>query len=220
MTADIFPHRWDISSQEAIALQQRLAGLVDTGHRLETGQVTSVAGVDVSVRDDFSRAAIVVMRFPSFEVIETATHSMLTPFPYVPGLLSFREAPAILAAHEKLRTYPDFYIFDGMGIMHPRRLGIASHLGLWLDAPTLGCGKTYLLGDYEQPGLGRGSASPVTDHGEKLGVALRTKDGVKPVFISPGHRLDIDSAAALALACCTRYRLPEPIRAAHQLAAN
>jgi deoxyribonuclease V len=212
------PHPWDLEPAEAILLQRRLAALVDRQTPLDLDAVQWVAGVDVSVKDNISRAAIVVMTFPGLLQVEFATARMPTPMPYVPGLLSFREGPAILAAHAKLTHRPDVYIFDGMGIIHPRRLGIASHMGLWLDAPSVGCGKSHFIGEYDLPGVEKGAYTPLYDKGEQLGVVLRTRANVKPVYVSPGHRATIDTARELVMRCTTRYRLPEPIRAAHKVA--
>lgn len=211
-------HDWNLTPRAAVALQQRLAAQVVTGPPLALERVRLVAGVDVSVKNDVSRAAVVVVTFPGLVPVETVTVAQPTPFPYIPGLLSFREGPVLEAAFAQLQTEPDAFLFDGMGIMHPRRLGIASHLGLWLGRPTVGCGKTHLVGAYEPPPAARGARSAVYYHGEQVGVVLRTRAGVKPLYISPGHCIDLDSAVALVLACTPRYRLPEPIRLAHRAA--
>lgn len=213
-------HDWDVSPQEAIAIQNRLAGQVIHDQPLDIDSVTLVAGVDVSVKDNVSQAAVVVLRFPELEVIETVLEAQPTPFPYIPGLLSFREGPALEVAFQKLQNAPDVFIFDGMGRIHPRRMGIASHMGLWLDRPTVGCGKTHFIGDYAEPPAEKGSYSDLTDRGEHLGVVLRTRTNVKPVYISPGHRMDIASSVALVVACTPKYRLPEPIRQAHNAAGQ
>lgn len=216
----MFPHPWNISPAEAIALQRRLAPLVDARTPLDLEAVHLVAGVDVSVKNEISRAAIAVLRFPSLELVEAVTAEMPTSFPYIPGLLSFREGAVILAAHHKLRCVPDVYLFDGMGIMHPRRLGIAAHMGLWLEKPTIGCGKTYLIGQYDDPTPQAGSYATVWDKGEALGIVLRTRANVKPIYLSVGHRATIETARTFTLRCVTRYRLPEPIRAAHRIAGG
>jgi len=163
---------------------------------------------------------VVVATFPDFEPVETVLAEAPTPFPYIPGLLSFREGPVLVQAFAKLRAKPDVFLFDGMGIAHPRRCGIASHLGLWLGRPTIGCGKTLLTGKYGDLAEEKGACAPLVDKGETIGVALRTRTGRKPMFISPGHLADIASAAALVLACAPRYRLPEPIRLAHRAAGT
>jgi deoxyribonuclease V len=167
-----------------------------------------------------SYAAVVVLSFPDMQIIEVQRAAALTPFPYITGLLSFREAPVLLNAFAALHHEPDVLIFDGMGRAHPRRLGIAAHLGVWLDKPSIGCGKTHLLGTYAPLGEAAGSASLLIDRGEVIGTVLRTRTGVKPVFISVGHRADLNSAVDLVLRCTTRYRLPEPIRAAHHAAGQ
>ncbi len=213
-------HQWDLTPQAAIALQNELAAQVIHDTPIDLAAVELIAGVDVSVRDYVSRAAVVVMRFPSLEIIETVTASQPTPFPYIPGLLSFREGPVLLQAFAQLQHTPDVYMFDGMGRIHPRRLGIAAHIGLWLDAPTIGCGKTHLVGNYDPPGSEAGEYSLLTHKGEQLGVVLRTRRNVKPVYISPGHLCDIESARLLTIACTTKYRLPQPIRAAHNAAGT
>jgi deoxyribonuclease V len=211
-------HNWSMTPAEAIALQQALSGQIIHDRPLDLSAVQTVAGVDVSVQNNLSQAAVVVLSFPDLEVLETVTAVMPTPFPYVPGLLSFREGPVLVEAFCKLRREPDVFIFDGMGRAHPRRIGVASHMGLWLQKPTIGCGKTHLVGSFAPPAPERGSDSPLVDRDEVIGVALRTKDRVKPVYISPGHLIDLESAVALTLQCTTRYRLPEPIRAAHAAA--
>jgi deoxyribonuclease V len=214
------PHPWYLAPAEAMALQKCLAPLVDRGTPLDLPAIKWIAGVDVSVKQEISRASVVVLSFPALEIVETVTAQMPTPFPYIPGLLSFREGQVILAAYEKLKQQPDAIIFDGMGIMHPRRLGIASHMGLWLDIPTVGCGKTYLLGTYTEPSPEKGAWQPLFHEGEILGAVLRTRDNVKPVYISVGHRATLETARELVMRCVTRYRLPEPIRAAHHAAGD
>jgi deoxyribonuclease V len=214
------PHPWNLTPKAAVALQRQLADLVDTSTPIDIDTLHLVAGVDVSVKNDMSRAAIVVLSFPDLSLVEAVTASIPTPFPYIPGLLSFREGAVILEAHKKLQSRPGAYIFDGQGIAHPRRIGIASHIGLWLDAPTVGCGKTWLCGDYGEVAAEKGAYSPLVYHGEEIGVVLRTRASVKPVYISPGHRATLETARELALRCSTRYRLPEPIRAAHNTAGN
>src|SRR5690606_18301633 len=186
-----------------------LAERVDTSTRIDFEHLQLVAGVDVSVKQNISRAAIVVLRFPSMEIVESVTAQMPTPFPYITGLLSFREGAVILEAHQKLSLKPDAYIFDGMGIAHPRRLGIAAHIGLWLDRPTVGCGKTHLIGYHKDLGLERGSRELLIQHtngrDEVIGHILRTRDGIKPVYVSPGHHATIDTASELVMRCVTRY---------------
>jgi deoxyribonuclease V len=212
-------HDWDVTPQEAIEIQLKLADqLIDQPLLLEN--IHTVAGVDVSVKDNISTAAVVVMSFPALEILEIQTAAIPTPFPYIPGLLTFREGPALEIAFGKLATTPDVFIFDGMGRIHPRRIGIAAHLGLWLDRPTIGCGKTHFIGDYVMPADEKGSYSALSNRFEIIGAVLRTRSGVKPVYVSPGHRCDIDSSIEIVLHCTTHYRLPEPIRAAHKSAGR
>lgn len=216
------PHRhdWNLTPEQAVALQKQMAAEVISDQPLNLSAIRLVAGVDVSVRENVSQAAVVVLRYPDLTVIETVLAHAPTPFPYIPGLLSFREGPVLEDAFRQLQHEPDVFIFDGMGIMHPRWLGIASHMGLWLDRPTIGCGKTRLVGRYEEPEPERGSQSPLLYYGQQLGVVLRTRDRVKPVFISPGHHADLQTSIDLILVCTPRYRLPEPIRAAHKAAGK
>jgi deoxyribonuclease V len=214
------PHRWDLTPTEAVILQKELAAQVDAGSPITISALTLVAGVDVSVKNNVSRAAIVVMTFPALEPVEAVTAQMPTPFPSISGLLSFREGAVILAARQKLKSAPDAFLFDGMGIMHPRRIGIASHIGLWFDAPTVGVGKTKLLGEFDEPGAQKGDFSPLLHKGDYLGDVLRTRAKVKPVFVSVGHKATTASARELVLQCVTRYRLPAPIRAAHNTAGE
>jgi len=218
-------HEWNLSPAEAIALQQRLAGQLIYDRPLDVDAVTLVGGVDVSVRrsddgQEWSHAAVVILRLPEFQIVETVTARLKTPFPYIPGLLTFREGEALLAAFDQLQHIPDVFIFDGMGRAHPRRMGIAAHMGLWLQVPTIGCGKSHLVGAYEEPPQERGAHSLMTHRGEVIGAALRTRPKTKPVYISPGHLIDLDSSLKLVMRCSTRYRLPEPIRAAHHAAGQ
>lgn len=218
-------HDWNITPDAAIRLQKELAARLISDRPLDLDAIRLVAGVDVSVKPDAagvpqSQAAIAVLTFPDLTVVETALAHMPTPFPYIPGLLSFREGPVLEAAFAGLQSEPDVFIFDGMGRAHPRRIGIAAHMGLWLNRPTIGCGKTLLVGHHTEPPIERGGYANLVDRGELIGVALRTRDKVKPVYISPGHLCDLPSAIALTLRCVTRYRLPEPIRAAHHAAGE
>ena len=210
-------HPWDLSPPEAIALQNTLRSQV----RLQTPprRLRTVAGADISFNKDEETiyAGIVVLSLPDLATVEQVGVVTATKFPYVPGLLSFREAPAVLEAWEKLQNPPDAMMFDGQGIAHPRRLGIASHVGLWLDVPTWGCAKSVLCGRYDEPAPERGARTPLVDRGEVVGAALRTKDHVQPIFVSPGHWMDLETAVALTLRCDGGYRQPEPTRRAHLL---
>ena len=213
-------HSWDLTPAEAIALQQELRTEVVSDRPIDLDGIGLVAGVDVSVKNEQSQAAIVVVTYPGFLPVETVLARRPTPFPYVPGLLSFREGPVLEEAFGKLKAEPDVFLFDGMGIAHPRRIGIASHMGLWLGRPTIGCGKTLLCGRYRDLAEDKGAAAPLVDRKETIGVALRTRAGKNPMFISPGHLADIPSAAELVLRCSPKYRLPEPIRLAHNAAGQ
>jgi deoxyribonuclease V len=210
-------HRWDVSLEEAIEIQNHLRSQLDL--QSEPKRIETVAGIDVSYDkgSDWLFAAIVVMRLSDLQVLSAASATATVPFPYIPGLLSFRECPAVLQAWEKLTLIPDCIMCDGQGIAHPRRLGIASHLGLWLDMPSIGCAKSLLVGSYREPGPQRGSTEPLLHRKEQVGVILRTKDRVSPVFVSQGHKITLMKAIEVVLACCTKYRLPEPTRQAHLL---
>lgn len=213
-------HDWNVSPQEAIALQKTLASEVISNKPIDIASVKLVAGVDVSVKENVSQAAVVILRYPELEVIETILTKRPTPFPYIPGLLSYREGPVLEEAFQKLQNEPDVFIFDGMGIMHPRRIGIASHMGVWLQKPTIGCGKTYFLGTYDEPAQERGAWSLVHHKGDVIGAVLRTRDKVKPVYISPGNLADLPTSLDLVIRCTPKYRLPEPIRQAHNAAGK
>lgn len=213
-------HPWDLAPREAMALQSRLATEIDC--RDDFGPVTRVAGVDVGFEDNgaVTRAAVAVLAYPSLQLVTSAIARLPTRFPYVPGLLSFREVPAVLAAMEQLDVAPDLLLCDGQGIAHPRRLGIASHLGLLLDIPSIGVAKTRLIGQHGEVPNERGAWVPLRDGGETIGAVLRTRQGVKPLYVSPGHRIGLESAIAWVMACLTRYRLPETTRWAHRLASE
>jgi deoxyribonuclease V len=213
-------HSWNLSPTEAIALQQELRTRLILNDQL--GIVRRVAGVDVGFEGGgtLTRAAVAVLRYPELEVLETAIARRPTEFPYIPGLLSFRELPAVLDALEQLREPPDLLLCDGQGIAHPRRLGIASHLGLLVDIPSIGVAKTRLCGMHDPPPDRRGSWVPLRVKNEIIGAVLRTRSGVKPLYISPGHRISLETALAYVMACCTRYRLPETTRHAHRLASG
>jgi len=210
-------HDWDVSPREAVELQKSLRERVVLAP--PTRPIETIAGTDISFNKYSTTlyAGIVVLRLPSLEVIEEVGVVSETRFPYVPGLLSFRETPPVLEAWAKLKTEPDAVMFDGQGLAHPRRVGIACHVGLLIERPTLGCAKSVLVGKYEEPPAERGSWSPLVDKGETVGAALRTKDRVQPIFVSPGHLIDLKSAIDLTLACDGGYRQPEPTRLAHHL---
>jgi deoxyribonuclease V len=208
-------HPWDLSVTEAVALQQRLREQI----RLEPLQkeIRYVAGADISFNKDSDTvyAGIVVLELPSLTEAARSLVVAETKFPYVPGLLSFREIPALLLAWEKLTLKPDVLIVDGHGIAHPRRLGIASHMGLLIGTPTVGCGKSRLTGRFDEPGNEPGDTSPLWDRREQIGTVVRTKRNVQPVFVSPGHAITFAESVQLVLRCVTKYRLPETTRLAH-----
>lgn len=209
-------HTWEITPKEAVTLQGRLAGQVRFSPIRR--KVRLVAGLDCAISGDRKRigAVIVVLTFPELEVIEKVHAAGPANFPYVPGLLSFREAPVCLKAAEKLKNRPDVFLVDGQGFAHPRRMGLASHLGLFFDTPTIGCAKSRLCGDSVEPAGVKGSYTPLLHNEETIGAVLRTRTGVKPLFVSVGHKCTLKSAVELTLACCRQYRLPEPTRLAHQ----
>jgi deoxyribonuclease V len=209
-------HSWKMAPKEAAALQERLAERVRAVPIRKT--IRRIAGLDCAFSKDHRRigAVIVVLSFPDLEIAETVQAADEVRFPYVPGLLSFREAPVCLKAAEKLKCRPDVFLVDGQGYAHPRRLGLASHLGLFLDRPTIGCAKSRLIGTYKEPAPQKSSMTPLYDETEIIGAVLRTRTNVKPLFVSVGHLCTVDEAIEITLQCTTRYRLPEPTRLAHQ----
>ncbi len=214
------PHPWNVTPAEAVALQQRLrAKVID---RDVLGEVAFVAGVDVGfeARGRITRAAVAVLSFPDLVLREQAIARRPTEFPYVPGLLSFREVPAALDALAALRRLPDLILCDGQGLAHPRRFGIACHLGVLTGLPTIGVAKSRLVGTHAALGEEKGAAVPLFDRGEQVGVVLRTRHAVRPVYVSVGHRVGLATALAYVLRCVTRYRLPETTRLAHKLASG
>jgi len=211
-------HGWEVTPQEAVRIQQDLrARLIARDD--DPAEFRTIAAMDVSYdkRSPWLFAGIVVMRLPGFQVVETAGVRARATFPYVPGLLSFRESPAGLEAWEKLRNRPDCLICDGHGTAHPRRFGFACHFGLLVDLPTIGFAKSVLVGRFDPPGVARGSATDLTDAGEVIGSAIRTREGAEPVFVSVGHRISLGRAVATILASTAGYRIPEPARRAHAL---
>jgi deoxyribonuclease V len=213
-------HTWDLTAAKAIQLQGDLARQINL--KPLGPKPRFVAGLDCSLdkRKGEIYAAAVVFSFPELELIETAWAQLPLHFPYVPGLLSFREAPVCLEAAAKLKTTPNLWLIDGQGIAHPRRLGLASHLGLFLSTPTIGCAKSRLTGTYDEPKPEKGSFEWLYARDEKIGAVVRTRTNVKPLFISPGHMCSFDDAIEYTLACTTQYRLPEPTRCAHQTVAK
>jgi deoxyribonuclease V len=210
-------HKWDVSPDEAVAIQLSLAGKVSLVPQV--GDVKVIAGIDMSAKD-VARAAVVLLSYPELEVLEIARAEKPLVFPYVPGLLSFREGPAILAAFEKLTRWPDLAFFDGQGIAHPRKIGIASHMGVLLDLPTIGVAKSPLAVRGTEPGPEPGSWTEWKNRrGETLAAALRTKARSNPLYISPGHKVDLSTSIEYVQATLRGYRLPEPTRQAHNAAA-
>jgi len=213
-------HDWDVSTQQAREIQQRLRGRVQL--RPLPSDIRLVAGADLafSRRRNLAFAAVVVLHLPELEPVEQVGLHMPCHFPYVPGLLTFREGPAVAEAFRRIRHRPDVVMFDGHGYAHPRRVGLASHMGLWLGIPTVGCAKSRLVGQHETPGTRKGEQTPLTDDGEQIGVVLRSRTDVRPVFVSPGHMADFETSTDLVLRCCSRYRLPEPTRLADHAVAE
>jgi deoxyribonuclease V len=215
-----FTHPWNLEPAMAMALQREWSARLILADRL--GPVQRVAGMDVGFEDGgaVTRAAVAVLGYPGLELLETAIARRPTTFPYVPGLLSFRELPAVLDALERLREPPDLLLCDGQGIAHPRRFGLASHLGLLVDLPSIGVAKTRLHGHHGAAPEARGAWTPLRADGEVIGAVLRTRIGVKPLYVSPGHRVSLETAVAYVMGCCTRFRLPETTRHAHRLASG
>jgi deoxyribonuclease V len=212
------PHPWKVSAAEAKEIQLSLRDRVCL--EPDFGEVRTVAGVDVGMEGDMARAAVVVLTYPSMTPLEQSLADVPAPMPYVPGLLSFREAPAILAACEALRVEPDLFVFDGQGIAHPRRFGIASHVGVILHKPSIGCAKSRLWGTHHAVAPEEGSYVHLYDGDEIVGAVLRTRDHVSPVYVSVGHRIDLETAIQFVLGCCKGYRLPETTRHAHKVAGG
>ncbi|MBN1974131.1 MAG: deoxyribonuclease V [Sedimentisphaerales bacterium] len=209
-------HNWDLTYSQAVSLQRELAGMVQ--HQKIKTKPKTIAGLDCAFSKDGRKiiAVAVVLRFCDFELIETTNAIQNVTFPYIPGLLSFREAPVCIAAAEKLKITPDVFMIDGQGIAHPRRLGLAAHLGLFFDMPTFGCAKSRLTGQFEEPAQEKGAYTPLIDKNEIIGSIVRTRTKVKSVFVSVGNKCILDNAIEITLACATKYRIPEPTRMAHQ----
>ncbi|GCF11912.1 endonuclease V [Dictyobacter arantiisoli] len=215
-------HKWELEISEAIALQHELAQQVILEDHV--GEVHYVAGVDMAINEEHeaARAAVVLMSYPDLEIVERHIYEEPIRMPYVPGLLSFREAPSVLGAVDQLRQRPDLIMVDGQGIAHPRRVGIATHLGLWLNIPTIGCAKSLLTGHYDKEKLGEeaGSWVPLISRKETIGAVVRTRTRVNPMFISPGHLISLETSIRYVLACGGGYRLPEPTRQADKLSKD
>ena len=206
--------RWNLAPREAMRAQEKLRARVVEEDRF--GRIRFVAGADVAFdpATAVAFAGVIVYRFPELEEVERRMARRKLRFPYVPGLLSFRESPVLLAAFERLKTEPDLVLIDGHGRAHPRRFGIACHLGVIFDRPTIGCAKSLLVGQHQEPGARAGAMSPLLLEGERVGVVLRTRDQVKPIFVTVGHRVSLDSATKLVQQCLDGYRIPKPTREA------
>ena len=211
-------HSWDVTSEEARQLQNELRTQVIQTDQF--GTINTVAGVDIGLKKDTAIASVIVLSFPELQVVDSVVTQCPVRFPYIPGLLSFREIPPLLTAFDQLQTIPDLVMVDGQGIAHPRRFGLASHLGLILDKPTIGCAKSRLWGRYEEPDAEQGAYTYLTDKEAVIGAAVRTRANVRVVYVSIGHRISLDSARTWTLACCRGYRLPETTRYAHNAASG
>lgn len=214
-------HPWTLDPEEAVRVQERLRQKLTLTWEHPT--IHTIGGVDVGLKDDHARAAITVFSFPDLEPLEGVTAAAPLNFPYIPGLLAFREGPAVLAAREKLTRQPDLLMFDGQGIAHPRGIGIAAMMGLWLERPTIGVAKSRLYGRYTEPGPNPGDRADLFDPHQPdrvIGAVLRTRTNSRPLFVSPGHRIDVERSVEFVLGCGRGYRLPEPTRWAHLLAGG
>ncbi len=213
-------HDWQVSIPQAFDIQRELAARVS--RISEIGEPRYIAGADISAgrAQGMATGAVVIMDYPDLKLVEVKTVNEKLAFPYIPGLLSFRESPLVLAACERLTVTPDLILVDGQGLAHPRRLGLASHLGLLLDTPTIGCAKSRPCGHHGEPGSEPGSSAELMDNDEVIGAVLRTKEGTSPLYISIGHKVDLEAAIHWALACCRGYRIPEPLRFAHLAAGG
>lgn len=214
-------HTWDVDYEEAVSIQKTLKKKLILHDGIKVGPLHVIAGADISYgrNSDLFFAAVVLLSYPDMQPIEEVHAIGKVSFPYVPGLLSFREGPVLLKAFENMRWTPDLVMFDGQGIAHPRGVGLAAHLGLFLDIPTIGCAKSRLCGEYREPGHLPGDHEELLHKGQVIGYVLRTKARVRPVFVSPGHRISLERSREVTMKCCRGYRLPEPIRQAH-LAVN
>jgi deoxyribonuclease V len=215
-----FSHRWDIPVKEAKALQEQLAERVIMETTFDPAAMETVAGVDVGFGGGLARAAVIVLSLPDLAPVDCARCEEAVAFPYVPGFLAFREGPPVLGALSKLTVWPDVFVFDAHGLAHPRRMGLASHMGAILDQPTIGCAKSPLIGRYSEPGDSVGDWTPLRDQDETIGAVVRSRSGVKPVYVSIGHRVDLPTSVGIVLRCTKGYRLPETTRFAHKLAGG
>jgi deoxyribonuclease V len=211
-------HPWNVTPQQAMEIQRRLRAQVITETTFD--QPKTVAGIDCGYRDGKARAAVVIVDYASLQPIDQAIAEMPVPFPYIPGLLSFRETPAVLEALGKLTVEPDVLILDGHGYAHPRRLGLACHVGVITDVPAIGCAKSRLIGEHGELPAEAPNWVPLHHEGEVIGAVVRSRTNVSPIFVSIGHKVDLATAIEVVLHCCTRYRLPETTRYAHRVAGG
>ncbi|MCK9195380.1 MAG: deoxyribonuclease V [Syntrophales bacterium] len=215
------PHPWNVTYEEAVSIQNTLKKQLILHDRIKTGPIHLIAGADISYgrNSDLFFATVVLLSYPDMQPIEKAHAIERASFPYIPGLLSFREGPVLLKAFKNMMRVPDLIIFDGQGIAHPRGVGLAAHMGLFLDIPAIGCAKSRLCGEHREPGPLPGDHEDLLYQEQVIGSVLRTKARVRPVFVSPGHLISLERSREVTLKCCRGYRLPEPIRQAH-LAVN
>ena len=212
-------HSWDLETEEAVRVQAALRARLILNW--DQRAVNTIGGVDISIKTETARAAIVVISYPDLRLLEAVIADAPLVFPYIPGLLAFREGPAVLAAWKKLQTKPDMLMFDGQGIAHPRGIGIASQMGLWLELPTIGVAKSRLYGRHEEVGSKRGDQAELLDKNRNvIGTVLRTREKTNPLYVSPGHLIDVKHSTEFVMACCTSYRLPEPTKWAHKVAGG
>jgi deoxyribonuclease V len=206
-------HKWKVSVKTARKIQLRLRDKVI--RRRNFSKIRTIAAADVAFKGGWVAGVVAVFSFPQLELLEVSYRKEKASFPYVPGFLTFREGPVLMKVFKALTIKPDLILFDGQGIAHPLRFGEASHLGVLLDKPSIGCAKSRFIGEYKEPGKRRGSFSFLFDGQDKIGAAVRTRNGVKPIFVSIGHRIDLENAIKIVLACSKGYRIPEPLRLAH-----
>ena len=208
-------HSWEVSPEEALQIQLKLRNKMSLNNGFD--KIERIAGADVGYLKDMAIGGVVIMDFPGLEVVEKTFSYSPIKFPYLPGLLAFREGPPLLGAFKKIKSKVDLILFDGQGIAHPRRMGMATHLGLFLDKATIGCAKSKLIGYYPPPQAKKGSFELLKDGEKVLGAVVRTKDKIRPVFVSPGHKTNLDTSIKIVLECARVSRLPEPLRRAHLL---
>lgn len=208
-------HPWDVTPKEAIRIQEKLREKLVFRPPKKPIRLLAAGDVSYNSGDEISFGAFLLFRFPDLILLEKAWAVDKISFPYIPGLLTFREAPILLKVFSQLSQKPELLLLDGQGIAHPRSMGIAAHLGLLLNLPAIGCAKSRLCGIYEEPGSEKGSTAPLKDRGKTIGTVVRTRTGIKPVFVSPGHKMDLSTSKKVVLTLCRTYRLPEPLRQAH-----